>query len=376
MEFNSELEVRQEIMIRLDSVYEVLDELIKVAIERNYKAADGIGYRLGINKGDFREIKSNFDSLNELRHLLTREQTSNYDDWQELFSLVYSLVSLFKETKILFMGLYETTSADLRHLKSKIKQFVRDKNIDPVKNSTQYKVVKEKLTLKEQCEIALKENDIYIGEDFDDLDFTGKKDFIVFTFISAKYEIAVNGINEEFAEFIKSNPDKIPHLDDMGWMIEMMRDDEEITQDQFDEFEAYFEDIISLVEDVEELKITTKNHESFVIKESDLQTTPFETDTIGEVINSRLEGMDYYYLVLTGAPAYHSGIILLDAEVTKEDIVQKLTLIQLEGFSVGFKYEDEEEYWDKGEQIKQKYVDANLLPIDEISGKTLNELFK
>lgn len=376
MEFNSELEIRQEIMIRLETVYEVLDGLISLARERNYNWREGHGYQLSINKNDFKEIKNNFESFFNLRLLLTRDNTSNYDDWLKLTTIVFSLVGLFKESKILFITLYETTSGEISRLKQQIKEFVIDHKLDAVKNSTQFKVVKEKLTLKEQCEIALKENDIYIGEDFEDLDFTGKKDFIVFTFISAKYEIAVNGINEEFAEFIKSNPDKIPHLDDMGWMLEMMRDDEEITQDQFDEFEAYFEDIISLVEDVEELKITTKNHESFVIKESDLQTTPFETDTIGEVIDSRLEGMDYYYLVLTGAPAYHSGIILLDAEVTKEDIVQKLTLIQLEGFSVGFKYEDEEEYWDKGEQIKQKYVDANLLPVDEISGKTLNELFK
>ena len=53
MEFNSELEIRQEIMIRLEAVYEVLDGLISLARERNYNWREGHGYQLSINKNDF-----------------------------------------------------------------------------------------------------------------------------------------------------------------------------------------------------------------------------------------------------------------------------------------------------------------------------------
>lgn len=375
MEFNSELEARQEIMKRLDAVYDALDELIKIAINRNHKAADGIGYRLGINKNDFNEIKVNFDSFYNLRHVITKEHTTNYDDWHEMITMVYSLLSLFKESKILFMAIYETTSADIRYLKEKIKRFVNEKKLDPVKNSTQYKAITNQMSLKQRCEKVLNENDIYVGDDFHDLDFNGKQDFIVYSFISAKYEIAINGLNAEFAEFIKLHPGKISTLDDLEWMLEMMRDDGVITQEQFEQFEAYYEDVIVLVEDLEELKIISKNEELLSVNESDLKTTLFEMGTVGEVIDSRLEGMDFYYLVLTGTPAYHSGLILLDNEVSREEIIQKIALIQLEGFSVGFKFEDIEEYWDKGEQIKQKYVTANLFPAEKINGKNFNELF-
>jgi hypothetical protein len=376
MELNSELQVRQEIMTRLKSVYVVLDGLIDVAGERRYNWREGQGYQLNITKNDFREIKINFESFYNLRLLLSKEQTTNYDNWQEMITMVYSLVRLFKESKILFLTSFETTSGEITRLRDRIKKYIIEHNLDPIKNSAQYKTVKEKLSLKQLCELALKENDIYLEDDLDDLDFTGKKEFILYTFVSAKYEVAVNGINKEFAEFIKMNPDKIPHLDDMGWMLETMRNDDVITQDQFDEFEAYYEDVISLVDDVQELKIITSNNKPLTIKESELMTTPFEITTVGGVIDSRLEGMDYYYLVLTGAPSYHYGLLLLEEEISNEDIIKNLTLIQLEGYSVGFRYRNKEDYWDKGEQIKQKYLSATLLPAEEINGKQFKALFK
>jgi hypothetical protein len=376
MELNSELQVRQEIMTRLKSVYVVLDGLIGVAGERRYNWREGQGYQLNITKNDFREIKINFESFYNLRLLLSKEQTTNYDNWQEMITMVYSLVRLFKESKILFLTSFETTSGEITRLRDRIKKYIIEHNLDPIKNSAQYKTVKDKLSLKQLCELALKENDIYLEDDLDDLDFTGKKEFILYTFVSAKYEVAVNGINKEFAEFIKMNPDKIPHLDDMGWMLETMRNDDVITQDQFDEFEAYYEDVISLVDDVQELKIITSNNKPLTIKESELMTTPFEITTVGGVIDSRLEGMDYYYLVLTGAPSYHYGLLLLEEEISNEDIIKNLTLIQLEGYSVGFRYRNKEDYWDKGEQIKQKYLSATLLPAEEINGKQFKALFK
>lgn len=376
MELNSELEVRQEIMTRLESIFVVMDGLIGVAIERNYNWREGQGYQLNITKNDFREIKINFESLYNLRLLLSKEQTTNYENWQEMITMVYSLVRLFKESKILFLTSFETTSGEITRLRDRIKKYVIEHNLDPVKNSAQYKTVKEKLSLKQLCELALKENDIYLEDDLDDLDFTGKKEFILYTFVSAKYEVAVNGINKKFAEFIKMNPDKIPHLDDVGWMLETMRNDDVITQDQFDEFEAYYEDVISLVDDVQELKIITNNNKPLTIKESELMTTPFEITTVGGVIYSRLEGMDYYYLVLTGAPSYHYGLLLLEEEISNEDIINNLTLIHLEGYSVGFRYRNKEDYWDKGEQIKQKYLSATLLPAEEINGKQFKILFK
>jgi hypothetical protein len=376
MELNSELQVRQEIMTRLKSVYVVLDGLIDVAGERRYNWREGQGYQLNITKNDFREIKINFESFYNLRLLLSKEQTTNYDNWQEMITMVYSLVRLFKESKILFLTSFETTSGEIIRLRDRIKKYIIEHNLDPIKNSAQYKTVKNKLSLKQLCELALKENDIYLEDDLDDLDFTGKKEFILYTFVSAKYEVAVNGINKEFAEFIKMNPDKIPHLDDMGWMLETMRNDDVITQDQFDEFEAYYEDVISLVDDVQELKIITSNNKPLTIKESELMTTPFEITTVGGVIDSRLEGMDYYYLVLTGAPSYHYGLLLLEEEISNEDIIKNLTLIQLEGYSVGFRYRNKEDYWDKGEQIKQKYLSATLLPAEEINGKQFKALFK
>jgi hypothetical protein len=226
---------------------------------------------------------------------------------------------------------------------------------------------------KESFELVCKENNIQFDEE---LDFNGKKDFILYSFTSAKYEVAINGVNEEFAEFIKNNPSAIPQLDDMSWMLEIMHDNNVIDEDQFEEYEAYYEDIIPLVEDVEELVIYTKSGEPISIEESEPSTTPFRENLIGDLIDEKLEGMDYYYLVMTGAPAYHSGIILVDEETNKEKIIQKLKLIQLEGYSLGFRYEENEDYFDIGDQIKQKYVTANLIPAEEITGKNINQLFK
>lgn len=376
MELNSELEVRQEIMTRLKSVYVVLDGLIGVAIERNYNWREGQGYQLNITKNDFREIKINFESFYNLRLLLSKEQTTNYDNWQEMITMVYSLVRLFKESKILFLTSFETTSGEITRLRDRIKKYIIEHNLDPVKNSAQYKTVVENLSLKQKCELVLDENGIKMDDDYPDIDFTNKKDFIFYTFTSAKYDIALNGVNEELAEFIRNNEDKLPNLDDMEWMLDNMVDDGRITEDQYDLFEASYETIIPLVEDIEELLITTKNHESFPVRKSNLKTVLTNERTVGELIDSNLGSMDFYYLVLTGAPAYHFGLILLDTEVSIGDINEKLTIIQLEGHSIGFKYDENFDYWDIGEQLKQKYVTAKLLSCDEICDMTFNELFK
>ena len=373
MEFKTELEVRQEIFNRLQKVYEVIDELVSITVERNYKSPDGKGYRLGINKNDYNEVKTNFSDFYDMRHLISQTYTTNYDDWQTLFQMVYSFIYLFKEGKIFFMNIYETNTVDMMNLKNEVRNFVLAKKIDPVKNSAEYVSYKGNLSLKESFELVCKENNIQFDEEFD---FNGKKDFILYSFTSAKYEVAINGVNEEFAEFIKTNPNAIPHLDDMSWMLEIMHDNNVIDEDQFEEYEAYYEDIIPLIEDVEELVIYTKSGDPISIEESQLSITPFRENLIGDLIDEKLEGMDYYYLVMTGAPAYHSGIILIDEETNKEKIIKKLKLIQIEEYSLGFKYEENEDYFDIGDQIKQKYVTANLIPAEEIASKDINQLFK
>ncbi len=373
MEFKTELEVRQEIFNRLQKVYEVIDELVSITVERNYKSPDGKGYRLGINKNDYNEVKTNFSDFYDMRHLISQTYTTNYDDWQTLFQMVYSFIYLFKEGKIFFMNIYETNTVDMMNLKNEVRNFVLAKKIDPVKNSAEYVSYKGNLSLKESFELVCKENNIQFDEE---LDFNGKKDFILYSFTSAKYEVAINGVNEEFAEFIKNNPSAIPHLDDMSWMLEIMHDNNVIDEDQFEEYEAYYEDIIPLIEDVEELVIYTKSGDPISIEESQLSITPFRENFIGDLIDEKLEGMDYYYLVMTGAPAYHSGIILIDEETNKEKIIKKLKLIQIEEYSLGFKYEENEDYFDIGDQIKQKYVTANLIPAEEIASKDINQLFK
>lgn len=293
-----------------------------------------------------------------------------------MITMVYSLVRLFKESKILFLTSFETTSGEITRLRDRIKKYIIEHNLDPVKNSAQYKTVVENLSLKQKCELVLDENGIKMDDDYPDIDFTNKKDFIFYTFTSAKYDIALNGVNEELAEFIRNNEDKLPNLDDMEWMLDNMVDDGRITEDQYDLFEASYETIIPLVEDIEELLITTKNHESFPVRKSNLKTVLTNERTVGELIDSNLGSMDFYYLVLTGAPAYHFGLILLDTEVSIGDINEKLTIIQLEGHSIGFKYDENFDYWDIGEQLKQKYVTAKLLSCDEICDMTFNELFK
>jgi hypothetical protein len=103
MEFKTELEVRKEVFNRLQKVYEVIDELVRITVERNYKSPDVKGYRLGINKNDYNEVKTNFSDFYDMRHLISQAHTTNYNDWQTLFHMVYSFVSLFKEGKIFFM---------------------------------------------------------------------------------------------------------------------------------------------------------------------------------------------------------------------------------------------------------------------------------
>jgi hypothetical protein len=388
MEFNSELEVRQEIINRLDSVYEVFDLLIQHSFKGDRKVRDGIGYIAGIHKGDYFELKSNFESFYELRKFITKEFTTNYEDWHELIEMVYSTVNLFEYKKVLFMVLYETTSAHLGRLQDKIKNFVLDKEIDPVKNSVEYnttsKKVKplknstknkptlKKLSLKQRFEHVLNENDIELDEDKYILNFKNKKDFILYSFTSAKYDLALNGINENFANFLKENPKKRWLTDNLTEMLDGMYDLGEITLEEYQSFEADYDYSIFLVEDFEDLEITTKNNDSFVINASDLKTTQYSFNTIGDIVTERISNVDYYFIFLFGSPAYHSGVILLDDEISKEQILEKLTLIQVEDLTVGFRFNNVEDYFDMGDQIKEKYVNKTLIPVKKVVGKELD----
>lgn len=376
MEFNSELEVRQEIIERLDSVYEVFDLLIQHSFKGDRKVRDGIGYIAGIHKGDYFELKSNFESFYELRKFITKEFTANYEDWHELIEMVYSTVNLFEYKKVLFMVLYETTSAHVGRLRDKIKNFVKDKELDPVKNSIENKPTIKKLTLKQRFEHVLNENDIELDKDKYILNFKNKKDFILYSFTSAKYDLVVNAVNTAYAKFLKENPDKIWLTDDLNQMLEGLYDDGDITDDEYYSIEAHYDYSIFLIEDVEDLRIITKNNDSFNIKESKLNTSPYSMKTIGDIVATRFTDMDYYYLILFGSPAYHTGVILLDEEATKEEILEKLTLIQVENLSLGFKFNDKEDFFDIGDQIKEKYVDKALLKVKKAKGKELNELFE
>lgn len=376
MEFNSELEIRQEIMFRLNIVYEILEHLIEIAIERNYNWKEGLGYQLNINKNDYKEIKTNFQFFSNLGSLLSRKQTTNYDEWQELITMVYSLIYLFNEEKVLFMTTYVTNSSEIRSLIAKIKKFVKESSLDPIKNSAQYKTAQKKLSLKQRYELALQENEIDIDTDKYKLNFKGKKDFILYSFTSAKYDLVVNAINKAYAKFLKENPDKIWLTDDLNQMLEGLYDDGDITDDEYYSIEAHYDYSIFLIEDVEDLRIITKNNDSFTIKESKLNTSAYSMKTIGDIVATRFTDMDYYYLILFGSPAYHTGVILLDEEATKEEILEKLTLIQVENLSLGFKFNDKEDYFDIGDQIKEKYVDKALLKAKKAKGKELNELFE
>jgi hypothetical protein len=376
VEYNSELEVRQEIMIRLDVVYELINDLIQISFQRNHKTRDGRSYRLGINRNNYREFESNFFNFYSLKDLITEEFTTNYKDWHDLITLVYDFLGLFRESKALFMTLFETTSLELVEHRDKIKKFVKEKKIDAVKNSVEYNTIKSNMTLKEQFDLVCREHNISIDGDHVDLDFEGKRDFIIYNFVSAKYEIAINGINKEFADFIHKNRDKVPHFDNMNYMLELMHDDGLISEEDYQDFEAYYENIVPLIEDIEELEIITKDGEALKINESELSSIEKDDDLVGDLVANSLEGMEYYYLVLTGAPAEHFGILLLDEITDKNLILKKLKLIQVEGFTIGFKYDAVEDLFDIGEQIKQKYVIAKLIDADEISGKNFKELFE
>ena len=371
MEFNSELEVRQEIIDRLDSVYEVFDLLIKHSFQGDRKVRDGIGYIVGINKGDYIELKSNFESFYELRKFITKEFTKNYEDWHELIEMVYSTVNLFEYKKVLFMVLYETTSVDVGRLRDKIKNFVLDKKLDPVKNSVAYKSTQKKLTLKQRLEHLLSENDIELDEDKYELRYKNKKDFILYSFTSAKYDLAVNGLNKEFANFLMENPDKRWLTDNLEEMLDGMYDNEDITLEEYQSFEAYYDYSIFLVEDLDDLEISTRNFESLTIEASELKTEQFSFNSIGNLIEDRVSNVDYYFLFLFGSPAYHSGVILLDEEITKEQIIERLSLIQVENYTVGFRFIDKEDYFDMGYQIKEKYVNKALVPANKVVGKEL-----
>jgi hypothetical protein len=376
MELNSELEVRQEIMIRLDVVYELINDLIHISFQRNHKTQDGRGYRLRINRNNYREFESNFSDFYSLKDLITEEFTTNYRDWHDLITLAYDFLGLFRESKALYMTLFETTSLELVEHRDKIKKFVQEKKIDAVKNSVEYNTIKSNMTLKEQFDLVCKEHNISIDVDYDNLDFEGKLDFIIYNFVSAKYEIAINGINEEFSDFIDNNIDKVPHLDDMNYMLELMHDDGLISEEDYQDFEAYYENIVPLIEDIEDLEIITKDGETLKFNESELSSIEKDDDLVGDLVANSLEGMEYYYLVLTGAPAEHFGVLLLDEITDKNLILKKLKLIQVEGFTIGFKYDVVEDLFDIGEQIKQKYVTAKLIDADEISGKNFKDLFK
>jgi hypothetical protein len=376
MEYSSELEVRQEIMIRLDVVYELINDLIQISFQRNHKTQDGRGYRLGINRNNYREFESNFSDFYSLKDLITEEFTTNYKDWHDLITLVYDFLGLFRESKALFMTLFETTSLELVEHRDKIKKFVQEKKIDAVKNSVEYNKIKSNMTLKEQFDLVCKEQNISIDGEYYDLDFEGKQDFIIYNFVSAKYEIAINGINEEFADFINNNHDKVPHFDNMSYMLEMMHDDGLISEEDYQDFEAYYEDIVPLILDIEDLEIITKDGEPLNINSSELSSIEQNKECIGDVVANRLEGMEYYYLVLTGAPAEHFGILLLDEKTDKDLILKKLKLIEVEGYTTGFSYDGVEDFFDIGEQIKQKYVTAKLIDAEEISGKNFKELFE
>jgi hypothetical protein len=376
MNFNTELEVRQEIIDRLDSVYEVLNQLIQHSYQSNRRVRDGVGYIVGIRKEDFFELKSNFESFYELRKLITKEFTSNYEDWHELLEIVYSTVNLFEYKKVLFMVLYETTSVDIGHLREKIKNFVIEKKLDPIKNSVEYKTTIKKLSLKQRLEQLLDENEIELDEEKYELIFKNKKDFILYSFTSAKYDIAVNGINEDYAEFLKENPGKRWLTDNLEDMLTGMYDDGDITLVDYQCFEADYDYSIFLVEDFEDFEISTKNYDTLSINADELKTTDYRIQNIGDIVSDRLSNVDYYFLFLFGSPAYHTGIILLDEEVTKEQIINHLSLIQVEDFSIGIKYLEQEDYFDMGDQIKEKYVDKSLIQASKVTGKDLDDLFE
>jgi len=149
-----------------------------------------------------------------------------------------------------------------------------------------------------------------------------------------------------------------------------------ISEEDYQDFEAYYENIVPLIEDIEDLEIITKDGETLKFNESELSSIEKDDDLVGDLVANSLEGMEYYYLVLTGAPAEHFGVLLLDEITDKNLILKKLKLIQVEGFTIGFKYDVVEDLFDIGEQLKQKYVTANLVPADEISGKNFKELFE
>lgn len=290
--------------------------------------------------------------------------------------MVYSTVNLFEYKKVLFMVLYETTSAHVGRLRDKIKNFVIDKELDPVKNSIENKPTIKKLSLKQRFEHVLNENDIELDEDKYILNFKNKKDFILYSFTSAKYDSVVNAINKAYAKFLKENPDKLWLTNDLNQMLEGLYDDGDITDDEYYSIEAHYDYSIFLIEDVEDLRIITKNNDSFTIKESKLNTSPYSMKTIGDIVATRFTDMDYYYHILFGSPAYHTGVILLDEEATKEEILEKLTLIQVENLSLGFKFNNKEDYFDIGNEIKKKYIDKVLLKAKKTKGKGLNELFE
>lgn len=357
--------VRTDILERVQALKELIDQFVNDYTKRARPHKSGRGYEVFFSSKQYEEIKSIFTRMDNLKRDLSHKEAVNVEEWIELIKFMQRFPSLFSLEGFSFMKFYVSSTGALTSFKNELVTFVSKGNYDLNKSSVEYAEKLKNLSAKERLKQDLKLHNISLDFSIDSIDESKFEDYILFEMISEKFELSVSGMSEDSAKLIVEH--ELGGYD----MIDADNLQDEIQERGIDELfdgEALF--CQPLIDGIEKIQIASKNNPLFKLtfEEQNGLNIKNLNKSLGAILLEKIENdkyeMIYYHLAAT--PANHTGVLLINKLVTKQDIMSNLEFIISDGIYLGLKYHDQEVIFDYGNEYKFDYIESGLWTIHEL----------
>lgn len=365
--------VRTDILERVQALKELIDGFVNEYSRKARPHKSGRGYEVFFPPKQFEEIKAVFTRMDNLKGGLSHKETINVGEWLELINFMQKFPSLFSLEGFSILKFYVSSTTALTSFKNELTMFVSKGNYDLTKSSVEYAEKLKNLSAKERLKQDSEKYNIPLDFSNGYIDSIEFEDYIMFEIISEKYELTLSGMSEDSAELIVEH--KLGNYD----MIDVNNLQDEIMERGLDEFidgDALF--CQPLIDGVEEINVASKNFPLFKLSFDEQNSLPRENlkKSLGTLLSEQIHSDDYemIYYHLAAVPANHSGVLLLNKVVTKEEIFSNLKFIISDGIYLGLKYHDQEVHFDLGDEYKYDFIEFGLWPMEELKKKNTKDI--